>query len=247
MKKEYILECCVDTIEAAQNAIAGGAGRIELCGNLIIGGTTPSPVLCEIILNRSDIPVRAMIRPRFGDFLYTDGEFEIMRRETALFRDMGCEGVVFGILTADGKLDKKRMAILREEARGMKVTLHRAFDLAIDPFDALETAREIGIDTILTAGQRQTALEGKESLRDLAKASWDIEIMAGSSVDAHAIRELKSFTGISSYHLSGRVQTDSPMIYRKHGINMGLASISEYQRWECSIEKVAAARAAMEG
>lgn len=240
------LECCVDTLEAARNAIAGGANRIELCGNLIIGGTTPSAYLYEAIRRESSVEIRAMIRPRYGDFLYTESELDIMEAEIRQFRQMGCNGVVFGVLTADGGLDRTAMARLREAAGEMKATLHRAFDVTADPFDALETARQLGMDTILTSGQKQNAGEGAVLIKELVARSGGIEILVGSGVSAEVISALGASTGARSFHLSGRVAEDSPMTYRKPEISMGLPGISEYARWNCSTEKIAVARKALD-
>jgi len=236
-----ILEVCVDTLEGARNAIKGGANRIELCGALIIGGTTPSRHLFELLRAESNIDVRAMIRPRFGEFLYTDSEFEIMRREIAVFREMGCDGVVFGVLTPDGRLDEKRMSILRKEAGNMKATLHRAFDVTACPMEALETARKIGMDTILTSGQTQNCTDGAELLKQLVKNSNGIEILIGGGCDAQAITLLGESTGARCFHLSGRVWANSGMTYRKQDVRMGIDAVSEFQIWECDTGKIKAA------
>ena len=132
MKDFFTLECCVDSVESALNAERGGATRIELCSNLIIGGTTPTKALFETIREQSSIRIHVLIRPRFGDFLYTEAEFEIIQREIQLFQELGAEGVVVGCLTKDGELDFGRMKKLRSEAKDMSVTLHRAFDVCKD-------------------------------------------------------------------------------------------------------------------
>ena len=127
--KEYILEACVDSVESAMAAVEGGADRLELCGNLIIGGTTPGPWLFDEIRKRSDIRIHALIRPRFGDFCYTDAEFSMIKHAVEDFRKMGAEGVVFGVLKPDGTLNMEQMKELMEAAGDMSVTLHRAFDV----------------------------------------------------------------------------------------------------------------------
>ena len=139
--KNYILEACVDSVESALEAQCGGATRLELCSSLIIGGTTPSPCLFQEIREHSDICTHVLIRPRFGDFCYTDYEFQVIRREVCNFRELGADGVVIGILKPDGTLDMERMRILMEEAGEMSVTLHRAFDVCVDPFEAMEQAK----------------------------------------------------------------------------------------------------------
>ena len=145
-----MLEVCVDSVESAVAAKEGGAERLELCAALVIGGISPTPALYEAVKKRVDTPVRAMVRPRFGDFLYTPAEKEVMLAETRAWRDAGVEGVVTGALLADGRLDAQFLAEFMGASRGMKRTLHRAFDLCVDPFAALEEAVALGFDTILT-------------------------------------------------------------------------------------------------
>ena len=165
--KDYILETCVDSVESAMAAAEGGADRLELCSNLIIGGTTPGPWLFEEIRKRSDIRIHALIRPRFGDFCYTDAEFSMIRNAVKDFRKMGAEGVVIGILKPDGTLNMEQMQELMDAAGDMSVTLHRAFDECADPIEAMEQAISLGIDTILTSGQKNTCLQGAELLNEL--------------------------------------------------------------------------------
>ena len=163
----YTLECCVDSVESAIAAAEGGADRLELCTGLIIGGTSPSLALFEQVKAYCDLPVRVLLRPRFGDFLYTDHEFRIIRREVELFGKAGAEGVVIGCLKEDGSLHMEQMRELMETAGGMKVTLHRAFDVCADPIRAYEQAWELGIDTILTSGQESDCLAGLPLLKKL--------------------------------------------------------------------------------
>ncbi|MDY3920154.1 MAG: copper homeostasis protein CutC [Candidatus Limivivens sp.] len=240
---KLILESCVDSVESALAAARGGADRLELCGNLIIGGTTPSPGLFKEIRKKSDIRIHALIRPRFGDFCYTDYEFQIIREEVRMFRELGAEGAVIGILKPDGSLNLEQMEILMEEAKGMSVTLHRAFDVCRDPFEALEQSKKLGIHTILTSGQQNTCLAGRELLRELVeKAGDEIQIMVGSGVDAGVIREIGSYTGAPAFHMSGKITLDSEMKYRREGVNMGLPSFSEFEIWRTAEEKIREAR-----
>ena len=136
--KDYMLEVCVDSVESAIAAQRGGAKRLELCGNLIIGGTTPTPALFRAVKAAVDIKIHVLIRPRFGDFCYTDAEFAIIREEVRQFRELGADGVVIGILRPDGSLNMEQMGELIREAGGMQITLHRAFDVCSDPMRALE-------------------------------------------------------------------------------------------------------------
>lgn len=241
--KKYILESCVDSVESALAAAEGGADRLELCANLIIGGTTPSPALFEEIRKVSPIRIHALIRPRFGDFCYTDYEFAMIRREVAMYREMGAEGVVIGILNPDGSLNMEQMEILMEEAGGMSVTLHRAFDVCRDPFEALDQAKKLGIHTILTSGQKNSASAGRDLLKELTERAGDaIDIMAGGGVNAQVIRELAPYTGAHVFHMSGKITLDSQMEYRREGVNMGLPSLSEFEIWRTKAENIRAAR-----
>lgn len=237
--KEYILECCVDSVESAINAAKGGASRLELCSNLIIGGTTPDVALVKEIRKYSDIRIHALIRPRFGDFCYTEYEMEIMKSQIRALKEAGVEGVVIGVLDADGNLDISKMKELLQNAEGMSVTLHRAFDMCRDPFQALEEAVSLGIHTILTSGQKASAWEGRKLLCQLMEqADGRIDIMAGAGINASVIEELIPITKGSSYHMSGKITLDSKMKYRKADVSMGLPSLSEYEIWQTSEEAV---------
>ena len=149
--EKYILECCVDSVESAINAAKGGASRLELCSNLIIGGTTPDVALVKEIRKYTDIRIHALIRPRFGDFYYTEHEMEIMKSQIKALKEAGVEGIVIGILDEAGNLDKNKMQELLHEVDEMSVTLHRAFDMCRNPYEALEDAIALGINTILTS------------------------------------------------------------------------------------------------
>lgn len=237
--ENYILECCVDSVESALNAEKGGAGRLELCANLPIGGTTPDLALFHQIRKNSDICIHALIRPRFGDFYYSRYEMEIMREEIRMFREAKAQAVVIGVLDADGNLDISAMERLIEEAGEMKITLHRAFDVCRDPLKTMEEAIKLGISTILTSGQRQSAWEGRDMIKKLIRqAEGRIDIMAGGGIDAQTIRKLQPVTGGTSYHMSGKIILDSSMRYRKQEVSMGLPSMSEYEIWRTSEEKV---------
>ncbi len=162
--KRYLLEACVDSVESAVAAAENGADRLELCGNLVIGGTTPEGPLFELIRERCSTPINVLIRPRYGDFLYTEDEFAIICRSVKNFRAMGANGVVIGCLTPQGDLDLERMKRLCDLAGDIHVTLHRAFDMCREPEQALEEAITLGCRTILTSGQKISCLEGIELL-----------------------------------------------------------------------------------
>ena len=240
--KNYILECCVESVESAINAESGGASRIELCSNLIIGGTTPDFALVREIRKHTDIRIHALIRPRFGDFCYSKYEMEIMKEQIRSLKEAGVEGVVIGVLDEEGNLNTEAMKELINEADGLSITLHRAFDMCRDPYQAMEEAIALGINTILTSGQKQSAWEGRELLAELIeKADGRIDIMAGAGVGASVIEKLIPVTGGTSYHMSGKVTLDSPMKYRKADVSMGLPSLSEYEIWQTSEDAVRAA------
>lgn len=237
--EKYILECCVDSVESAINAANGGANRLELCSNLIIGGTTPDVALIKEIRKYTNIRIHALIRPRFGDFCYTRHEVEIMKSQIRALKEAGVEGVVIGVLDEDGNLNMPVMKELMAEADGLSVTLHRAFDMCCDPLTALEEAIELDVDTILTSGQKQSAWEGRTLLAELIeKADGRIDIMAGAGIGASVIEKLIPETKGTSYHMSGKVTLDSPMRYRKEDVSMGLSSLSEYEIWQTSEENV---------
>ena len=243
----YILEACVDSVESALAAAKGGATRLELCSNLIIGGTTPSPWLFQEIRKRTDIKIHALIRPRFGDFCYTDAEFAMIKQAVIDFGKMGAEGVVIGILKEDGTLNMEQMKGLMDAAGDMSVTLHRAFDVCADPYVAMEQAIELGIDTILTSGQKNVCTEGAELLHDLVeKSNGRITIQVGSGVGAEVIRKMYPLTNAKAYHMSGKVTLDSAMEYRKQGVSMGLPSLSEFEIWRTDEEKIKEARKVLE-
>lgn len=239
----YKLECCVDSVESAINAGKGGADRLELCANLIIGGTTPSIQLYEELRNYTDVPVRVLIRPRFGDFCYNEYEKNQIQAEIAAWSELDIEGVVVGALNQDGTLDVETMKRFVAKAANKKITLHRAFDMCREPFEAMEQAISLGIDTILTSGQQQNCLLGASLLRQLQqRAGRRIQIMAGGGVGADSIEFLAPQTGICAFHMSGKETLDSVMSYRKSTVSMGLPSLSEYEIWRTSESKVRAAR-----
>lgn len=228
-----LLEACVGSYASSKAAYQGGADRLELCANLVIGGTTPSRALFLQVQRDFDIKINVMIRTRFGDFLYDDAELEEMCAEIASFRDLGANGVVFGVLTPEGELDEARMARLISYAGNMEVTLHRAFDMTRDPFAALESAIRLGCKTILTSGQAADAMQGSALLRELHKrAAGRIDIMAGCGVNSGNLLRLHERTGVTSFHASAKQTAQSAMRYRKESVSMGLPSMSEYQLWQ---------------
>lgn len=243
MEKKYILECCVDSVESAICAKEGGADRLELCANLVIGGTTPTLSLFEEIRKTVDIRIHALIRPRFGDFLYSDHEAAIICREIEAFRRAGAEGVVIGSLTPEGFLHTGQMKRFIDCAGGMSVTLHRAFDMCRDPFAALAQARELGVSTILTSGQASSCLAGMARMKELCEAAKDgITILAGAGINADAVRTLLDQTDLYAFHMSGKRIVNSGMLYRNPDVSMGLPGMSEYDIWRTDPQNVRAVR-----
>lgn len=225
-----LLEICVTSVESALAAQRGGAARVELCDNLAEGGTTPGYGLISVARKSLRIKLHVMIRPRGGDFLYDDTEFEIMRQDINLAGQLGADGVVFGILTADGQVDVKRMQELIHAAKPMHVTFHRSFDMTADPFHSLEQVIECGADSLLTSGHQNKASEGIPLLKKLAdQAAGRIEIMAGSGVNAENVSELVRETGVDAVHLTAKKRTMSKMTFRKQNTFMGHGEHPEYE------------------
>ncbi len=198
------LEICIDTLAGLDVAIGAGADRIELCSALALGGLTPSAGLMDAA-SRVDVPVRAMIRPRQGDFVYTPAEIDVMCHDIEAVGAHRLEGVVIGANLASGELDEQTLRILVETAKasGLKTTLHRSFDLVGAPLQALELAIGIGIDAILTSGGAVTATLGMANIQTIVDAARGrIEIMAGSGISAMNVAELVHRTGVASIHAS---------------------------------------------
>lgn len=230
-----ILEACTDCVQSAINAQKGGADRIELCSNLVIGGVTPGKALFDLVKKYTEIKTRVLLRPRYGDYCYNQYEFEQLKEEVQMYCEMGADGVVVGMLNPDGTLDTEHLAELVKVAGKKEKALHRAFDVCVDPMKALEDAIGLGFDTILTSGQGETAWEGRDVLRELQeKSAGRIEILAAGGIGAEPIEKLLPYTGVTSYHMSGKVSVDSAMIYRKEGASMGLPERDEYALWQTS-------------
>ena len=239
MNNPYILEICAYSVEGAIAANKGGANRIELCDNLPEGGTTPSAATIELARSNVSIDMNVIIRPRGGDFCYTDIEFDTMRRDIEIAKSLDVNGVVFGILLDDGSIDVDRTRSLVELARPMNVTFHRAFDMAKEPIMALDQVIETGADRILTSGQQNSAHKGIELLKELVSiANEKIIIMPGSGINDLNILEIASATGAVEFHMSAKKRIDGEMKYRKEGIEMGGTEIEEYCRWITDIDQV---------
>ena len=245
--KEFLLEAFLDSLASAEAAKQGGADRLELCTGLVIGGLTPGLSFFRQVKKRTGLRVHVLIRPRFGDFCYSADEFEGMKEDIQAFVQAGADGIVTGFLRPDGHLDFERMRQVRELCGTCHFTLHRAFDVCVEPFRALREAKEIGVDTILTSGQKDSALDGADLLHDLVQAAeGKVDILVGSGVQAKNLAELASRTGAKSFHLSAKKEKDSAMAYRKTDVHMGLPMMSEYTIFETDAQEIAAARRILE-
>ena len=224
---KFLLEVIGFNIESCILAQTAGANRIELCDNPGEGGTTPSYGFIKAAREKLHIELYPIIRPRGGDFFYSDAEFEVMKTDVKICKELGCDGVVIGILNADGTVDIKRCKELVKSAYPLGVTFHRAFDRVKDASQALEDVIEIGCERILTSGLVSTALDGAETLAALIKqADERIIIMPGSGVRADNIIELAKKTGAVEFHTSARINIDSRMNYTNEAMKESMKSVS---------------------
>ena len=239
----YIIEIATADFETTKTAVEGGADRIELCAALSDGGTTPTYGTIKGCRETFDVELFPIIRPRGGDFLYTDEEFSIMLDEVKLCKELGCDGVVIGLLKRDGTIDEKRTGQLIELAYPMEVTFHRAFDRCKDPFEALEQLINLGCQRILTSGQQPAAPDGIELIAQLVKAAGErIIIMPGSGVRKENIKELADKTGVVEFHSSLRSKQKSKIDF----IHPAFASSEEsYSNPFIDPQEVAALRKAL--
>jgi copper homeostasis protein len=232
LRMKFSLEICVDNIESAIDAQNAGADRVELCSNLIEGGTTPGYGTIRAARNNLSIGLHIIIRPRGGDFLYTDREYDIMRRDIEICGESGADGIVVGILESLGEIDVERTAKLIEMARPMSVTFHRAFDMCSDPVKGLEDVITTGADRLLTSGQKNKAEEGIGLISQLIGQAKDrIIIMPGSGINESNIASIAANTGAEEFHLTGRKVVESEMIFRRQNILLGgTPGIPEFSR-----------------
>lgn len=238
---DFLLEVCAGSLFSAREAEAGGAARVELCENLAEGGTTPSYGTLTAAREALRLAINVMIRPRGGDFLYSDEELDVMRRDIALCKRLGMDGVVLGVMTPDGEVDVARTRELVECAHPLPVTFHRAFDLTRDPFLALEQVIETGCRRLLTSGQAASALMGAERIHDLRQQAGDrLIIMPGCGVRADNIGPLRALTGCVEFHASARLPVPTAMRFRPEDVQLGAPGSDEYARQETSAAQVAA-------
>ncbi len=235
-----MMEVCIDSVDSVVHAESGGASRLELCACLGEGGTTPTLGLLRVVKTATTLPICVMIRPRGGDFLYTETEFEIMKEDVRILKKEGVDGFVFGLLTSEGDIDTKRVEELLTLCRPLPVTFHRAFDMVKKPLDCLETLIKLGVDRILTSGCEQNALEGAPLINLLVKqANGRISIMPGGGITEDNLERILTETGVKEFHCSARVSVESGMVYRNERVCMGGGSgSSEYTVNTTSVDRV---------
>ena len=236
-----LIEICVEGIDGFLAAQRAGADRVELCASLIEGGITPSFGTVRRALEAAHIPVHVIVRPRGGDFFYSGDEFASMLQDIAELKRLGVAGVVVGCLNRDGTIDEERMSALAREAEGINVTCHRAFDMTRNPFAAMEALIRCGIGRVLSSGQRDTALEGRELLRDLVKAADSRIIILGCGGLEHAdIAAIRDFTGLKELHFAALRDIPSPMAYRNPNVGMGGSDLDREYRLTVTDEDLVA-------
>ncbi len=242
MNREIVFEACVDSVESAIAAQDGGAHRVELCSDLLEGGLTPSFGMLQVALATLRIPIMVMIRPRGGDFLYTEREFRAMLHDVAMAKDAGAAGVVFGFLDPEGAVDAARTRELAELARPLSVTFHRAFDMTRDPYAALDTLVDLGVDRVLTSGQEASVVEGLDLIAGLLRRAGErLAVMPGGGITARNVARVAALPGVREIHFGGGVPVDSAMTYRNPRVFMGGAlRPPEYAREVQTPDSVAA-------
>lgn len=236
---DYTFEICANSVESCIAAQKGGAHRVELCASMPEGGTTPSYGEIRLARKLIDIRLHVIIRPRGGDFLYSPLELDIMEEDIRMCKQIGADGVVFGCLTPEGKLDIPAMKRLMKASEGMAVTFHRAFDYVKYPFEVMEELIAMGVDRILTSGQQVTAFAGRMLLSELVKRAADrIIIMPGCGVSEANIAELAKVTEAKEFHFSARENKQSRMLLRNPALSMGGNDIDEYVLSVTTAERV---------
>lgn len=228
-----ILEICCYSVESAIEAQNKGANRIELCDNYSEGGTTPSYGSIQLAVNKLNIPINVIIRPRGGDFLYSDVEYETIKLDIAILKKMKINGIVIGFIKSNGDIDTERTREIVELAKPLEVTFHRAFDMCRNHFFALEQLTEIGVKRILTSGAKDRAIDGVDLITKLIKkADNKIIIMPGSGINANNLMEIMDKTKANEFHSSAKTFEESKMkFFNNNNISMGgVKSIDEFKK-----------------
>ena len=245
-----ILEAAIDSLASARAAIAGGADRLELCSALSIGGLTPYSQLLRQIREESDIPVRCLMRPRAGDFLYTPQEIQMIATQIHALRALGADGFVIGCLDPDGNLDKQAMLPLIQAAEGAGLTLHRCIDVSRDPIQTYLDAKDLGIDTVLTSGAAPSCRLGMETIGTLLQLRDDLqgpEVLIGAGVNAQVITAFRTrFPQARAFHMSGKTDLESGMRFRREGIPMGIPGLDEWHIQQTDTAQIQAARTVLD-
>jgi len=237
-----LIEICVEGIDGFLAAQEAGADRVELCASLMEGGLTPSLATVRAAVKAARIPVHVIVRPRGGDFLYSEAEFATMLEDIRILREEGVSGVVIGCLTPDGRIDEERTTALVEAARPMSVTCHRAFDMTADAGEAIEALVRAGVDRVLTSGQRDTALEGLAILKAVnAQAAGRITVMGCGALDAGNIRDVRDGAGLAELHFAALRTVPSAMAFRNPHVGMG--GTEKDREYELTLTDVDAVRA----
>ena len=241
-----LLEVCIDSLASARAAIRGGADRLELCGALALGGLTPYTELLRQIRRESDISIRCLMRPRAGDFLYTPEEIQLMAAQIRELKSAGADGFVIGCLTPAGNLDKDAMMPLIEAANGSGLTLHRCIDVSRDPIQTYLDAKELGIDTVLTSGAKSNCLAGLDTIGKLMGMRDQIngpEVLIGAGVKAPVIEAiLDRYPQANAFHMSGKIDLESSMIFRRDDVPMGIPGLDEWHIQQTSEAAIRNAR-----
>jgi copper homeostasis protein len=240
---KLIIEVCVDSVESAMAAERGGADRVELCDNLLEGGTTPSAGAIAVARARLGLKLHVIIRPRGGDFCYSEVEFAVMQHDIAQAKQLGADGVVIGLLTSQGEIDIERTRALIELARPLSVTFHRAFDMARDPYRALEDLIGLGVDRILTSGQEPSVIEGLDLIAELVQRAGErVIIMPGGGTERN-VAKVVARSGVREVHVIGTTSVESAMQFRNQRVFMGgELRAPEYARLTTDPEKIRALR-----
>lgn len=222
MTRDVTFEVCVDSGEAALAAQEGGADRVELCSDLLEGGLTPTHGTLKVARQRLHIKIMAMVRPRGGDFCYSDVEFAVMREDLLAATSLGADGIVLGLLEPDGTIDRDRTRELVQLARPLPVTFHRAFDMTRDPFEALDVLIDLGVDRVLTSGQEPSVVEGLSLIAELAKrAGTRIIVMPGGGITARNVARVVAEAGVKEIHFASLEPREGRMEYRNPRVFMG--------------------------
>jgi len=238
------MEVCVDSVESALNAARGGASRLEICSCLSEGGLTPTPGLVKLVSSNVSIPCFVMIRPRSGDFIYTELELEVMMYDMDILLESGARGLVFGCLNSQGDVDcvavKRLIKVARAKKSNVELTFHRAIDMSRDLLKSARVVSSLGFSRILTSGARASALEGVSAISEMRKEVGGCSVMPGGGIDEYNMQEVMERTRCVEFHASARVEKPSVMEWRNNECFMGNPGSEEFSTMVTSISRVEA-------